>query len=77
MNNEIAFCDLINYLDALHSEGSNCGNRLVSVDLHVQPPAHVAPSGFDKSTGLGMFASGSLVGTKCKVFFPSGATLTW
>ena len=54
----------LGYLLILHSEGSSCDIRLVSVDLHDQPPAHVAPSGLDKSIGLGELASGSFVGTK-------------
>ena len=65
------------YLMILHSDGNNWGSRFVSVDLQDQPPAQVAPSGFDKSIGLGALASGSFVGIRCNVFLPSGATLTW
>jgi hypothetical protein len=63
------------YLVMRHSEGSNCGNKLVSVERQDQPPAQVEPSGLDKSIGLGVLASGLLVGIRCNVFLFSGATL--
>ena len=70
------FVKPLDYFAIRHSDGNNCDIKFVSVDLQDHPPDQVEPSGLDKSTGLGEFASGSFVGSKWRVFLPSGATLT-
>ena len=48
----------LHYFEVRHSDGSKGWGRLLIAERHDQPPDHVAPSGFDRSSGVGMTASG-------------------
>ena len=48
----------LHYFDVRHSDGNKGWGKLLIAERHDQPPDHVAPSGFDKSSGAGIAASG-------------------
>lgn len=49
---------LLYCFEVRHSDGSKGCGKLLIAERHDHPPDHVAPSGFDKSTGVGIAASG-------------------
>jgi hypothetical protein len=48
----------LHYFEVRHSDGNKGCGKLLIAERHDQPPDHVAPSGFDKSIGVGIAASG-------------------
>ena len=48
----------LHYFEVRHSDGNKGCGKLLIAERHDQPPDHVAPSGFDRSSAVGMAASG-------------------